>query len=264
MTDPTKIPHSGWDAFQQIARSSFRALQTNVPSALQQDAQAVHAMRIEIARIKAAARFFGTSIDGNEWKVLRKQFDWLNKTLGKARNCDVGLHYSNKKRYRKASARARLALQHKREKVYRKLGRDLQSNQFAELNVRFGRWIRREPQKAKASFSLSKYCRRRLGAWRKNLRHASLRLNSFRRRQLHQLRIRSKEYRYIVESLHAIGAPLSQEDIGFAKTMRRVQRELGELRDLRRLRKFIGRRLPAYRSQKRARIRNAKRLYSKK
>jgi CHAD domain-containing protein len=86
-------------------------------------------------------------------------------------------------------------------------------------------------------------------------------VRTLRREPLHQLRIRSKHYRYVVEALLDQDVPVSREDFLFCETAKRVQQALGDLRDLKLLRRAIGRRPPHYRKRERELIQRVEDLF---
>ena len=84
------------------------------------------------------------------------------------------------------------------------------------------------------------------------------------RKPLHRLRIQSKHYRYVVEALLDHDIPVSREDFLFCETARRVHQDLGELRDLRMLRKAIGHRPPHYRKRERKLMQRVEELFRRR
>jgi CHAD domain-containing protein len=101
------------------------------------------------------------------------------------------------------------------------------------------------------------YCDERLREWRNEISRKGSHLHSLRRKQLHRLRIQSKYYWYMVEALLNLDIPVSREDFLFCEAAKRVPQALGDLRDLKQLRKAVGRRPPYYRKRKRKLLRRA-------
>jgi CHAD domain-containing protein len=95
------------------------------------------------------------------------------------------------------------------------------------------------------------YCDDRLREWRDNISGQGQHIRTLRRKPLHRLRIQSKNYRYVVESLLNLDIRVSREDFSFCETAKRVHQALGELRDLRQLSKAVGRWPPHYRKRRR-------------
>jgi hypothetical protein len=61
----------------------------------------------------------------------------------------------------------------------------------------------------------------------------------------------------MVEALLNLDIPVSREDFLFCEAAKRVPQALGDLRDLKQLRKAVGRRPPYYRKRKRKLLRRA-------
>ncbi len=97
--------------------------------------------------------------------------------------------------------------------------------------------------------------------WRDEIREQGRHIRTLRRKPLHQFRILSKHYRYIVETLLDRDIPVSREDFMFGRTAKHIHQTLGELRDLRLLRKAIGRRPPHYRKRERELIHQVEHLF---
>jgi hypothetical protein len=115
----TRPPHAPPDCsavFLKIAGDCERAIRGKRVRAIAGDSDAVHTMRIELTRLRAAALFF--RVDDHEWEFLNKELGWLNSALGKARNRDVTVEYANRKRYRRWAAQSR-------RKLTRSLGQSL-------------------------------------------------------------------------------------------------------------------------------------------
>lgn len=126
-------------------------------------------------------------------------------------------------------------------------------------------WISNSPTSHgnhKQSFDqLDVYCEERLRGWRDEICEQGRHVPSLRRKPLHQLRILSKHYRYMVEALLDLDIPISREDFLFGETAKHIHQTLGEVRDLRLLRKAIGRRPPHYRRRERELIQQVEDLF---
>ena len=104
-------------AFQTIAQTCVRLVQNNRKAAIAADPEAVHIMRIELTRLRAAVLFFSPMTDDDSWPGINKELRWLNSAPGKARDHDVTANYARRKRYRrwaKGSRRAMLAFSARR------------------------------------------------------------------------------------------------------------------------------------------------------
>jgi CHAD domain-containing protein len=251
--------------FQRIASSCLQEVESNCELAIAGDSEAVHRMRIELTRLRAAALFFAPVTDDTAWPGIDRRLRWLNSVLGRVRNRDVAVEYAGRKHYRRCTAHWRRALLRSQERAHRRLARKLGSARYSHLASELHHWIsgrpaspRGQPQKPD---QLDVYCEERLRRWRDEIWEQGRHIRAFRRRPLHRLRILSKHYRYMVEALLDRDIPLSREDLLFCETARRVHQTLGELRDLRLLRKAIERRPPNHRKHERELIQRVEDLF---
>lgn len=252
--------------FQRIASSCLQAIQSNRELAIAADPDAVHKMRIELTRLRAAALFFASAIDDAAWPGIDRQLRWLNSALGRARNRDVAIEYADRKRFRHCcTAHSRRALLRSQDRAHRRLARKLGSARYSSLASELHHWIldrsSSRARRAQPPGQLDVDCDERLREWRDAISTQGRHVRTLRRKPLHRLRILSKHYRYMVEALLDQDVPVPREDFLFCETARRVHQTLGELRDLRLLRKAIGRRPPRYRKRKRALIQRVEDLF---
>jgi hypothetical protein len=77
-------PRDCQTAFQKVATDCVHLIERNRRSAIAADPEAIHAMRVELTRLRAAVR----------------ELRWLNSALGNARDRDVTANYTRRKRYR--------------------------------------------------------------------------------------------------------------------------------------------------------------------
>jgi CHAD domain-containing protein len=76
-------------AFQHLAAGCSRGMKSSRDSALAGDPKAIHRMRIELTKLRAAVLFFSPMVDDAEWSRINDNLRWLNSALGKARDNDV-------------------------------------------------------------------------------------------------------------------------------------------------------------------------------
>ncbi|MDE2467516.1 MAG: CHAD domain-containing protein [Bradyrhizobium sp.] len=250
--------------FRKIAKACVHAVRTNRQRAVGGDPDAVHTMRIGLTKLRAATLFFEPWISAAEWQLLDKELDWLNSALGKARNLDVTIEYSKRRRYRHWAAQSRRKLLRSHDKVHRQLVRKLCSARYNGLMLELDRLLgkRRSPKDSEAAplEGVSTFCEKRLRTWRDELSRQGRHVCTFGAKRQHRLRIQSKNYRYAVESLLRLNIPLSLEDFSYCEIAKQVHKALGDLRDLRRLRRSIGSRPPQYRKHRRKLERRIERL----
>lgn len=231
-------------AFQKIAFDCVAGLKANHDGAIAGDPEAVHQMRVALTRLGAAVSFFAPVTVDTNWRHLKKEIAWLNAWLGAARDSDVMVEYSRRRRYRPwADVVIGADLDRRRARDHRQVVRCLRSARTRRLTEALSVWTRRGPWllrwQARAGRGnvepLQAYCERELDRWRERLirngRHLST-LNGARR---HRLRIRAKRLRYMLEALTDIVAMWSRAELRYMHgAAKRLQRTLGDLRDLKR------------------------------
>lgn len=254
----------GATVLQKIARDCVAELVAALGSARAGDAETVHRMRVAITRLRSAVAFFAPIAADAQWLRLRREVKWLNASLGAARDNDVMAEYARRKRYRAWAGGEEFGRRGKRDR--RRLMRHLRSDRVRRLLAALsgwaerGRWLARWKEAVRRGDAepLQDYCARELDRWRRRLiRHGQhlSKLNSARR---HRLRIRAKRFRYMLEALaEIVGMPRLAELRRMHNAAKRLQRALGDMRDLRRFAKrsaSVGkngkRRPPGYRRQK--------------
>jgi CHAD domain-containing protein len=227
-------------AFQGIALDCVAGIRAHHRRACAGDAEAVHQVRVAIARLRAAVSFFEPITVDTEWRRLKKEIVWLNDALGATRDDDVMAAHARRKQYR-AWARGMIGehIAERRRRDHRRLARCLRAVRFQNLIaalsgwVRHGRWLARweravryeppEPLQAYGESELNRWCKRLI---RKG-RHLET-LGASRR---HRLRIRAKRLRYMLEALSGI-VTSHQKYRRLHRSARRLQSALGDLRDL--------------------------------
>ncbi|HLZ01148.1 MAG TPA: CHAD domain-containing protein [Bradyrhizobium sp.] len=101
-------------------------------------------------------------------------------------------------------------------------------------------------------------------AWKARISRQGRHLRALGNKQLHRLRIRCKRYRYVAGALQNLGVTIARQDLAFAEAAKRVHRTLGDLRDLKRLRKAAQGRPPGYRKSKRKQMQRAEKPFRRR
>ena len=99
-------------------------------------------MRIELTKLRAAVLFFSPMVDDAEWSRIDGNLRWLNSALGKARDNDVTMTYTRRKRYRDWARGSTRRIARARKKSHRRLAKRLHTDQYQRLVQRLDRWIR--------------------------------------------------------------------------------------------------------------------------
>lgn len=259
-------------AFQKIALDCIARVTTHQSGACAGDVEAVHQMRVALTRLRAAVSFFSPMTADAEWRHLKKEIAWVNASLSAARDSDVMVVYARRKRYRAwAERRTGDGLDKRQARDHRRLVRCLDSRRFHGLIEATASWIERGPWlrrwlRNRRGVSLKAYCERELNRWRRRLIRKGRRLESLSTPRRHRLRIRTKRFRYMLEAL-TDNIPLPDRDQfrRLHRAAKRLQRVLGDLRDLKRLSRLgvsaqgsnSGERPPQYRRQRKKLLRAA-------
>jgi len=255
-------------AFQKIARNCAHLIQEQRQTAIEADPDAIHTMRIELTRLRAAVLFFSPMTEDDAWPEIEKELRWLNSGLGKARDHDVTVSYARRKRYRRWARSSRRAMLRAEQKANRGLSKKLASNRYERLMTAVNRWIANGPW-LKNDLSVrfapaDEEIDQRLRDWRKGILRQGRHLRDLHRKPLHCLRIHCKRYRYLVATLQDLGVSIAKQDLRFAKTAKSVHGMLGDLRDLKRLRRAGHSSPPGYLKSKRRLLQRAEKLLQRR
>ncbi|KRR14678.1 hypothetical protein CQ12_11185 [Bradyrhizobium jicamae] len=230
-----------------MALDCVAAIKAHHSSACAGDAEAVHQIRVAITRLRAAVAFFEPIVVDTEWLRLKKEIAWLNGPLGAARDSDVLVAYARRKRYR-AWAQRMIGeqLDQRQMRDHRLLVRALRSVRTQHLISAMAGWIRRGPwlarwQRRKDTEALQIYCARELDRWHGRLVHKGRRLKTLGASRRHRLRIKFKRFRYMLEALTETVSLWGHRELRHLhRPAKRLQRALGDLRDLKRFADLAG------------------------
>jgi CHAD domain-containing protein len=227
--------------FQNIGLDSVAAIKAHHTNACAGDAEAVHQIRVAITRLRAAVAFFAPIVVDAEWLRLKKEIAWLNGPLGAARDSDVVIEYARRKRYGAWAPRiSGKQLAERQVSDHRRLVRCLRAVRTQRLIAALVRWIRQGPwleryKRRKDAEALQSYCADQFNRWHERLVRKGRHLRTLDASRRHRLRIKVKRFRYMLEALAKsvdLGGQSEWRDLhGSAK---RLQRALGDLRDLKR------------------------------
>jgi CHAD domain-containing protein len=229
-------------AFQKIALGCVTSIKAHHACASAGDAEAVHQIRVAITRLRAAVAFFAPVVVDAEWLRLKKEIAWLNVSLGAARDSDVVVDYARRKQYRTwAQSIIGERLDRNQTRDHRRLGRCLRATRFQRLIaalsswIEQGSWLARWEQRVRDNDAepLGAYCDHELNRWRKRLIRKGRQLENLDASRRHQLRIKVKRFRYMLEALtETVPVRDRGEFRHLHRPTKRLQRTLGDLRDL--------------------------------
>src|SRR6266404_5765035 len=224
-------------AFQGIARDCTARITAHHSSACAGDAEAVHQIRVAITRLRAAVAFFAPIVVDAEWRRLKQEIAWLNGSLGPARDSDVVVEYARRKRYLAWSQRMiGERLDQRQIQDNRRLVRCLRSVRTQRLVTAMTGWIRQgswlERHKRKDAKALQSYCEGELSRWHERLVRKGRHLKTLGASRRHQLRIKAKRFRYMLEALTETVALWGRGEFHHLhRPAKRLQRALGDMRD---------------------------------
>jgi CHAD domain-containing protein len=228
-------------AFQKMTLEYVAAIKAHHSSACAGDAEAVHQIRVAITRLRAAVAFFAPIVVDAEWLRLKKEIAWLNGPLGAARDSDVVMEYARRKRYCAWAERmVGEQLDQHQTRDHRRLVRSLRSARTQRLVAAIARWIRQGPwleryKRRKDAETLQSYCARELDRWHERLIRKGQHLKTLGASRRHRLRIKVKRFRYMLEALTETVALRGRGEVHHLhRPAKRLQRALGDLRDLKR------------------------------
>jgi CHAD domain-containing protein len=234
-------------AFQKMALDCVADIKAHHTRACAGDAEAVHQIRVAITRLRAAVAFFASIVVDAKWPRLKKEIAWLNGSLGAARDSDVAVEYARRKRYRAWGQRMIGAqLDESQTRDHRRLVRCLRSVRTQRLIAALAGWIRQGPwlaryQRRKHAEALQPYCARELHRWHERLVRKGQHLKTLGASRRHRLRIKAKRFRYMLEALtETVDLGGRNEWRHLHRPAKRMQRALGDMRDLERFAGYAG------------------------
>jgi CHAD domain-containing protein len=225
-------------AFRVVARRSLADLTANHATTCRGYPDALHEMRVALARLRTAISFFSSMVADHQRKQIKAELKWLHQELGVVRDLDVAtgrLEAGGKLQpqdYR--SWKAKQAASHRR------LARTLRSARYRRLIKSTSGWIESGPWSTTTGKRASKkraspiaiYSTEKLMRWRKRLLKRSLKLRDMSAKARHRLRLMSKKSYYSTEFFEDLfrNAELTRQRAAL-KYLRQVQKSLGQLND---------------------------------
>ena len=222
-------------AFRTAAIHYLQQLTAELPGTCAGEANALHAMRVAMTRLKTTIALFSPMVDGDEKLRLSAELKWLNAHLGIVRDLDVALERLTKiKDKTRPSDRP---WKQERAACQRHLTRALRSPRYRRLIadltawIQSGDWSRKRAKKAAElrAQPADQYCSDTLKAWRAKLLKKSRKLKEFGARKRHRVRLANKRLSYAIES--AAELTPSGETPAMLKLLRKAQKSLGQLND---------------------------------
>jgi inorganic triphosphatase YgiF len=214
------------EAFEIIASACLRHFRLNEPLVIEsRNAEALHQARVAMRRLRSALSLFRPVVADREFQRIHEELRWFTAELGDARNFDVYLD-------RDLSIDQRRFVQARREQAYDLAIAAMNSRRFRQLMLDLVGWasVGKWRRKRKASKGLASFMNRRISQlWSKVI--ASKKLSMLDDQARHRLRIRIKKLRYALEFGNALYRRKGRRKKKFMKTLKLLQRALGDLHD---------------------------------
>jgi CHAD domain-containing protein len=215
------------EGFQAIVMACLRHFRLNEPLVIEQrKVEALHQARVAMRRLRSALTLFRTAVNDDEFAHIRDELRWFSGELGEARNLDVYLQ-------RKRGHKERAALEKKRVRAYDRVIETMNSQRFRTLTLDLVAWaaLGEWRSRANATMLLEPYINRRIDRlWHRIVADRDLR--DMEPDERHQLRIRIKKLRYVLEFVEALHAHERHRQKRFAGAVEDLQESLGEMNDL--------------------------------
>ena len=228
-------------AFRIIARRHLDAVIGQHDGTCEGDPGALHQIRISLAHLRAAIRFFSPMVEDAIRPEIWTELQWLNSQLGMVRDLDVAIEQIEAASAVDPHLGAQLrSWNEKRAESHRLLSRALQSARYRRLIERTSNWIEGGPWSTKRSKEairlrscpLADHAAQRLARWEKTLLRKSRKLEGLSVEKRHRVRLLNKRLTYSVESLEEVFSDEALEKQKAAlKLLRKAQRCLGQLND---------------------------------
>jgi CHAD domain-containing protein len=225
-------------AFRLVTRRCLADLTANHATTCRGDPEALHQMRVALARLRTAISFFSSMAADHQRKPIKAELKWLHHELGAVRDLDVAT--GRLEAGGKLQPRDYRSWKAKQVAGHRRLARTLRSARYRRLIKSTSGWIASGPWSTttakhasrKRASSIAMYSSYKLMRWRKRLLKKSLKLRDMSAKARHRLRLMSKKSYYSTEFFEDLfrNAELARQRTAL-KYLRQVQRSLGQLND---------------------------------
>jgi len=225
-------------AFRLVARRCLADLTANHATTCRGDPEALHQMRVALARLGAAISFFSPMVADAQRKRIRTELKWLHGQLGAVRDLDVTikrLGAAGNQRHRDYPF-----WKAKRAQTHRRLAQALRSARYRRLIKTASGWIENGPwsitkgkraTRARAC-PIAIYSADKLMRWQEKVLKKSRKLQRMSTKKRHRLRLFNKKTYYSTEfsvDLFRNEALFRQQ--AALKHLRQAQKALGQLND---------------------------------
>lgn len=203
----------------------------------QSDPESVHLVRVRIRKFRAILAFFRPLFKAENYLIQQDTLRRMGQQFSEVRQLDVlldGLSEIEKNSAMEiiALAKVKAHLHSKRNEAFEHLLTALESDAFALDLLDIWVWKINDPWQAGAPFfqlSLTDYTTGQIDKWLKKIKKSMTNLDLKDQQAVHQVRIKSKKLRYVIEQLSDI------LDKGTRKSLdafEKIQDDLGDYHDV--------------------------------
>ncbi len=218
------------DAFTTIVLSCLQHFRANEAMLVERRMpEALHQARVAMRRLRSAFQLFRPILrNSRRYRSLSRDLRWCSRILGETRNLDVFLTLA------RDHAIDLRQIERRRDQGYARVAAMLKSRRFLTLMSRLLRWafIGKWRQRASAAQPIDGFAARRLEkAWSK-ISNPSVALSQMTEERRHRFRLRTKQFRYVLEFLRSINSDVDHRRKPFHATLEALQDDLGALNDM--------------------------------
>ena len=218
------------DAFKTILLSCIQHFRLNEAILVEQrNPEALHQTRVAMRRLRSVFELFSPIFhEGRRYRRLSKDLRWCSRILGKTRNLDVFLMLTRRHSLDLPQ------IERVREEGYDRVTAMLRSRRFLAMMLRLVRWshVGKWRNRASAARPIGAFALRRLTkAWSK-IGDGHALLAQMTEEQRHRFRVRTKQFRYMLEFLRSITPDPGQRRKAFQACLEGLQDDLGALNDM--------------------------------
>jgi inorganic triphosphatase YgiF len=227
------------EAFNVIAHSTLRHFSANADAVRDEDAEAIHQMRVGLRRTRAAISLFGRILPRASTEKIKAELKWLTNELAPAREIDVfikeQLHPKARTIDPRRGARAiERQFAAKKADAFRRAREALNSSRFRRLLIDVLEWLETRDSRAsgEANQDIGWFASDLLYRRIRKAHKAGRSLADLSTGERHKLRIRIKKIRYAIDFFESLYLTKGRQDLAnLSDRLKAIQDALGALND---------------------------------
>ena len=233
------------EAFRVITANCIRQIIANEPGMCAGHAEALHQLRVGLRRLRAATKAFAeTTADPQQGKI-KTELKWVMKQIGPARDLDVfGTDVLEPLRqidtYDPDLAAAHSSYSEMRRRAHESARCTIRSGRFRKILLDLAEWIEVGPWTTDPALKklrereITEHAAELLTRWRRRFCKRGKKLSDLSPQQRHNLRMRAKDLRYVIEFFASLfpGREHAKRREAALVALEKLQDTLGALNDL--------------------------------